>query len=39
MLESDESVVRHEKADALSSYCKLDTIAMVKLLEHVQNVV
>ena len=39
MLESDDSIVRQEKADALRSYCKLDTIAMVKLLKHVQNVV
>jgi hypothetical protein len=39
MLESDDMLVRQQKADALRSYCKKDTIAMVKLLEHVQSVI
>ena len=39
MLESDDFIVRQEKADALRSYCKLDTVAMVELLKHVQAIV
>jgi len=39
MLETDDFLVRQEKAEALRSYCKLDTLAMVELLEHVRNVV
>lgn len=37
MLESDDFIERQQKADALRSYCKLDTLAMVKLLEHVRK--
>jgi hypothetical protein len=37
MLETDDFIVRQEKADALLSYCKLDTLAMVKLLKYVQS--
>jgi hypothetical protein len=39
MLESDDFIVRQEKADALRSYCKLDTLAMVELLSHVRSAV
>ena len=38
MLESDNFIVRQEKADGLRSYCKLDTLAMVELLRHLRNV-
>ena len=38
MIESDDFITRQEKADALRSYCKLDTIAMVELLKHVRTV-
>ena len=39
ILESDDMFERQQKMDALKSYCKKDTIAMVRLLEHVQTVV
>lgn len=39
LLESDDMIERQQKADALRSYCKLDTLAMVELLEHVRSVV
>jgi hypothetical protein len=39
MLESDDSTERRQKAEALRSYCRLDTLAMVKLLEHVRSAV
>jgi hypothetical protein len=39
MLEADDFIARQEKADALRSYCKLDTQAMVELLDHVRSVV
>ena len=37
MLETDDFIVRQEKADALLSYCKLDTLAMVELLRYVKS--
>ena len=37
MLESDDFIERQQKADALRSYCKLDTFAMVKLLKQVRQ--
>ena len=39
MLESGDFIERQEKADALRSYCKLDTLAMAELLAHIRNVV
>jgi hypothetical protein len=36
-LESDDKDERQEIADALRSYCKLDTLAMVELLKHVRT--
>lgn len=39
MLEADDFIVRQEKADALRSYCKLDTMAMVELLTHVRSAI
>ena len=39
MLESDDFIERQAKADALRSYCKLDTLAMAELLAHVREVV
>jgi hypothetical protein len=39
LLESSDKEERQKIADALRSYCKLDTLAMVKLLEHVHGVV
>jgi hypothetical protein len=39
MIKSDDAGERQKIADALRSYCTLDTLAMVKLLEHVRNVV
>jgi hypothetical protein len=38
MLESDDFIFRKEKADALRSYCRLDTLAMAELLKLVQTV-
>jgi len=35
MLEADDFLERQRYADALRSYCRLDTIAMLKLLNHV----
>lgn len=37
MLETDDFIIRQEKADGLRSYCKLDTIAMVELLKHIRS--
>ena len=37
MLESHDFIERQQKADALRSYCKLDTLAMVELLRHVRD--
>ena len=39
MLESGDFIERQEKADALRSYCKLDTLAMVELLAHVREAI
>jgi hypothetical protein len=39
MIKSDDTGERQQIADALRSYCALDTLAMVKLLEHVRSVV
>ena len=38
MLEVEDAVQRQEITSDLKSYCYLDTLAMVKLLEHVQSV-
>jgi hypothetical protein len=39
LLESEDKDERQKIADALRSYCKLDTLAMVELLKHVRSVV
>ena len=39
LLESDDEMGQRQIADALRSYCKLDTLAMVELLKHVRSVV
>jgi hypothetical protein len=38
MLESDDMIERQQTTDELRSYCKLDTLAMVELLEHLRSV-
>ena len=37
MLETDDDAVREKKKEDLLSYCKLDTYAMVRLLEVVRS--
>jgi len=39
MLESGDFIERQQTADALRSYCKLDTLAMAELLAHIRDVV
>lgn len=39
MIETDDEALAQKLHKDLLSYCKLDTLAMVKLLEHVRSAV